>query len=72
MRSGWPQKIARANVNLIAASPELLAALKALCPQDHLDTCFGMNYRVGSADREAKCTCGAALARAAIAKAEGM
>lgn len=60
-----------ANARLIAAAPELLEALKLLCPVTHLDTCAWLNFIPGCSEREEACTCGAALARAAIAKAEG-
>lgn len=63
---------ADANARLIAAAPDLLQALKMLCPLTHLQTCKGLRYiPLCTAEREEHCTCGAAKARAAIAKATG-
>lgn len=60
-----------ANGRLIAAAPELLAALQMITPLTHYPTCSGLNFLTNSSECEEHCTCGSALARAAIAKAKG-
>lgn len=64
-------EIQEANVHLIVAAPDLLAALEKLCPLTHRADCKGLRSRYAIAQEE-NCTCGAAGARAAIAKAKGV
>jgi hypothetical protein len=55
---------ARANAHRMAAAPDLLDALKGICEHEHACTCGNDN---GACDGD----CWNAIARAAIAKAEG-
>jgi len=57
------------NAALITTAPDLLEACELLCPLTHYDSCEGLNFH--PVEREAHCTCGAAKARSAIAKAKG-
>lgn len=61
---------AKQDIPVIAAATELLAALEKLCPLTHRADCKGLRSRYAIAQEE-YCTCGAADARAAIAKAKG-
>ena len=56
-------------LRLQAQNAELLQIVKQLCPLTHYATCHGLIWRPGP-EREAECTCGAAVARAALALAE--
>jgi hypothetical protein len=51
------------NAHLIAAAPDLLAALQGIAKMDHTDTCSN------SLSSEYDCTCHVTVARAAVAKA---
>jgi len=57
------------NAALITTAPDLLEACELLCPLTHYDSCEGLNFH--PVERESHCTCGAAKARSAIAKAKG-
>lgn len=59
-----------ADAPVLAAAQEMLAALEKLCPLTHRADCKGLSSRYAIAQEE-HCTCGAADARAAIAKAKG-